>query len=262
MPLKVENICVSIAKNTILKDIACSFKKGEVTAIIGPNGCGKSTLIKTLARVLKPNNGKIFILDKNIYTLSSKEVAKRIGVLAQTNYLDEDINVYEFVSLGRYPYQGFLNKYTKEDFNIINQSLEIVDLKNLQNKKLSTLSGGQKQRCFIAMVLAQGSDILLLDEPTTYLDWYYQIDIINLIKTLSLTYKKTIITVLHDINHVLMCANNVICLKDGKIILNGKVTDIINKQNIKTIFNVDVNFIKDKQTTQLFCYSQKTSKTN
>lgn len=219
-------------------------EKGKVTTLIGANGCGKSTLFHLMTRNLKPDQGEILLEGENISQLKLKEFARKAAIVHQYNTAPNDLTVEKLVSYGRVPYHriGKLRE-TEEEEEKIKWAMEITNTWKYKDKPVSTLSGGQKQRVWIAMSLAQDAGILFLDEPTTYLDVRYQLQILKLIRRLNQEYGITVIMVLHDINQSLYYSDNILAMKDGKIIAEGRPQEVISTQLIKEVYDVDLNLI-------------------
>lgn len=252
MKIELKNLTLGYDKNIIINDQSLEFIDGKINAIIGKNGCGKSTLFKALSKQLKPINGKLFLNDLNITKINHKDFVKNISILFQENVAPNDITVRKLISYGRFPYIGIFSELSENDNKIIDESIDILDLKKLENYKLNELSSGQKQMVWLAMLLAQDTKIILLDEPTTYLDLKNQFQIMNCIQRINKELNKTIILILHDINLVSMYADYVYMLKDKQIKYYGKTNDILTKNNIKDIFDINVSIFKDNNKT-LIC---------
>ncbi|MEG2974414.1 MAG: ABC transporter ATP-binding protein, partial [Malacoplasma sp.] len=200
--IKFDKVSIGYIKNQkILKDFSLEIKKGDFVSIIGPNASGKSTIIKSLIKLIKPIEGTIQYEGKNIFDYKPKNYSKLVAYVPQISDFPDDITVYNFVSMGRYPHNSFFYSDEKENKRIVDWAIEKVDLKGLSDQYLSELSGGQKQRALIALALAQDTETILLDEPTNHLDIKYQLEIIHLLHDLNHTHNKTIILVIHDINH-------------------------------------------------------------
>lgn len=237
--LRGENIHFSYEKSKkFIEDLNIDIPKGQVTTILGPNGSGKSTLLSMLACFNKPLQGYVFIEKTNLNTLKCKEIAQKIATVHQHNESPEDITVEKLVSFGRVPYNkcGNFDKKTNEE--IINWAIESTNLEGIRDKKVMSLSGGQRQRAFIAMALAQKTEVLLLDEPTTYLDIYHQIEVLELVKKLNEDFGITIIMVLHDINQAIKYSHNIVVMKEGKIVDSGIPQKVINEETIKKVYKV------------------------
>lgn len=218
---------------------------GKFTAIIGPNGCGKSTLLRTLSRLMKPLGGQVRLDGEAIQHFATKEVARRIGLLAQNASAPGDITVAELVARGRYPHQPLFTRWRDEDERAVQKAMEATGVTALADQSVDTLSGGQRQRAWIAMVLAQETSILLLDEPTTWLDISHQIDLLELLCTLNREQGYTLAAVLHDLNQACRYANHLIALRDGKIIAEGAPSEIVDAALIEAIYGLRCMIIED-----------------
>lgn len=238
--LRGENISFSYVRDkAFIENLNINIPKGKITTILGPNGSGKSTLLSILSTYNKPSKGDVFIGDKNLKTLKTKEIAKLIATVHQHNESPEDLDVKTLISYGRVPHHKHGSNKKDEDEKIINWAISSTNLDDIKDKKVMSLSGGQRQRAFIAMALAQKTDILLLDEPTTYLDIFHQIEVLDLVKKLNEKYKMTIVMVLHDINQAIKYSDNIVIMKNGKIIEEGTPKSVINEKSIKTVYNVE-----------------------
>ena len=238
--LRGENISFSYVRDkAFIENLNINIPKGKITTILGPNGSGKSTLLSILSTYNKPSKGDVFIGDKNLKTLKTKEIAKLIATVHQHNESPEDLDVKTLISYGRVPHHKHGSNKKDEDEKIINWAISSTNLDDIKDKKVMSLSGGQRQRAFIAMALAQETDILLLDEPTTYLDIFHQIEVLDLVKKLNEEYKMTIVMVLHDINQAIKYSDNIVIMKNGKIIEEGTPKSVINEKSIKTVYNVE-----------------------
>ncbi|EKM0362992.1 iron-enterobactin ABC transporter ATP-binding protein [Cronobacter turicensis] len=218
---------------------------GKFTAIIGPNGCGKSTLLRTLSRLMKPLGGQVRLDGEAIQHFATKEVARRIGLLAQNASAPGDITVQELVARGRYPHQPLFTRWRDEDERAVQKAMDATGVSALADQSVDTLSGGQRQRAWIAMVLAQETSILLLDEPTTWLDISHQIDLLELLSALNREQGYTLAAVLHDLNQACRYANHLIALRDGKIIAEGAPSEIVDAALIEAIYGLRCMIIED-----------------
>lgn len=222
------------------------INEGEVVTIIGPNGSGKSTLIKALSRCLKLRSGSVTLDGINIDKIPTKTVAKKMAVLPQVKSVSSDITVESLVSYGRYPHLDFRNRLTKDDNEIVDWAMEKTGLTKLKDRNVMTLSGGERQRAWIAMALAQKPTVLMLDEPTTYLDISYQLEVLELVKELNQTLGITVVMVLHDLNQAARYSDNIYVLKDGHMCDYGKPNEIIKSNLLKDVFRIEADVYEDK----------------
>lgn len=243
--LTTDHIKISYDTVTIVKDLCLTIPDGEITVLIGSNGSGKSTILRSLARLLKPDVGKIYMNGDDTSTIPSKEFAKKLAILPQTPQAPEGLTVKELCYYGRHPHKGFFSRNSDEDHRMVNWALEATRMKDLEERPLEALSGGQRQRAWIAMSLAQGTDILLLDEPTTYLDLSHQIEVLNLLRDLNRKHRKTIVMVLHDLNHAARYAHNLVCIQKGSIYTSGNPKLVFTTQMIQDVFRLKSQVITD-----------------
>ena len=236
--LKVENVSLGYGETTIVKDLSLEFPKGKITAIIGPNGCGKSTLLRGVSRLLKPLNGDFTLDGKSTHEYSMKGFARMVGLMPQHPIAPEGITVADLISRGRYPYQGLFKRNSAEDDEAVAWALEATDTMSLAERQVTELSGGQRQRVWIAMALAQETDILLLDEPTTYLDLAHQVELLDLLSDLNEQRGTTMIMVLHELNLAARVADYLVAMKDGSIVAQGEAHDVLTRENLHTIFSL------------------------
>lgn len=242
---RVEKLTAGYDRKTILHDIDLKLLDGEISVIIGANGCGKSTLLKTMAKLIKPMSGEVILDGKAISKIPAKDFARTLGVLPQERVLPEGITVVDLISRGRYPHHSLLSSMSKADYEAVAEAMEMMDITAFANRDIEALSGGQKQRVWIAMALAQQTDILFLDEPTTFLDITYQVEILDLLTDLNRKYGTTIVMVLHDINLAVRYAEHVFALKEGVLIAEGKASSVITSELIKEVFALDCTVITD-----------------
>ncbi|QGH32831.1 ATP-binding cassette domain-containing protein [Gracilibacillus salitolerans] len=239
-----KELSFSYGNSDILKDINAVINKGEITVLLGVNGSGKSTLLKTISRLLTAKKGTIYLDGKDIANESNRSIAKKLAMLSQINET-LDMTVYELVEQGRFPHAGALKMLRKQDHQAIDNALERTSLQHLQHHFLNELSGGERQRAWLALALAQETEVLLLDEPTTFMDVHHQINILNLITSLNREEGKTIVMVLHDINQALAYADRVIVLRDGRIYNSGPPLKVITPDMLFEVFQVKANIITD-----------------
>ncbi|MBD9388450.1 ABC transporter ATP-binding protein, partial [Agrobacterium sp. AGB01] len=211
---------------------------------VGPNACGKSTLLRALSRLLSPSSGQVILDGKNITDIPAKETARRLGLLPQSSIAPEGITVADLVARGRYPHQSFLRQWSKADEEAVIAAMEATRVTDLSGRMVDELSGGQRQRVWVAMVLAQETPILLLDEPTTFLDIAHQIELLDLLADLN-DQGRTVIAVLHDLNHACRYASHLIAMKDGALIAEGPPDAIITERLVQDVFNLPCIVIPD-----------------
>ena len=247
--MEVRNLSFAYGKNRVLKDISFRIKEGDITTIMGANGCGKTTLFSLMTRNLYPRRGDIFLKGKNIQNLGLKEFARRVSIVHQYNTSSDDITVERLVSFGRTPHMKMMRGRSEEDERLIRWAMEVTNVEKYRDREISRLSGGQRQRVWIAMALAQNTKILFLDEPTTYLDIRYQIEILELVKKLNREFGITIIMVLHDINQAIYFSYCVIGLKDGLVEMEGDPQEVITRESIRSLYGIelDVTVIGEKK---------------
>ncbi len=256
--LNTANLSLGYDKEPIINQLSTTIKAGEITALVGPNGCGKSTLLRGLARLLRPQTGEVLLDSKAIHQMPTKELAKQLGILPQSPTAPEGLTVFELVAQGRYPHQGFFQQWSAEDETISREAISITNMVEFADRPLDTLSGGQRQRAWIAMALAQSTPILLLDEPTTYLDIGYQLEVMELIEKLNRERQMTILLVLHDLNQAARYSNRMIVLKDGQVVADGSPTDVLTINLIADVFQVQANIVTDPSSGSPVCLPYQT----
>ena len=234
-----------------LKAVSIQIEYGKITTIIGPNGCGKSTLLSIMSRNNAAREGQIVLDEKDIMHYKPRELAQKLAIVHQQNEAPSDMTVEKLIAFGRLPYKTMFGTNGKEDEESIEWAMACTNLQEKRKKKLSDLSGGERQRVWIAMSLAQKTPILFLDEPTTYLDIYYQIEILDLVQRLNKEFGLTIVMVLHDINQAIRYSDQMIVMKNGEIVLQGNPEEIISEHTIKAIYGVDV-VVKTDQESGLY----------
>ncbi|WP_345473976.1 ATP-binding cassette domain-containing protein [Glutamicibacter ectropisis] len=245
--LKVQALSLGYDRKTVIDALDLSFEPGKFTAIIGPNGCGKSTLLSALARLLKPSAGQIFLGDKAIDSFKPKAYAREVSLLSQQAVAPSGITVAQLVSRGRFPHQGLLAQHSSEDEAPVHQALRTTGTLELATHRLSDLSGGQRQRVWVATTLAQQAPILLLDEPTTYMDVAHQVDLLDLFAS-QRDAGKTVITVLHDINQAMRYADTVVLMHEGKVLASGAPDEVITVDSLGAAFGVHCEIHPDPVT--------------
>lgn len=242
---RAEQITAGYDHKTILHDVSVTIPSNKISIIIGANGCGKSTLLKTMARLIAPTSGQVTLDGQAIQKMPPKQLAKILGLLPQSPIVPEGITVADLVGRGRFPHHSFLKGWSKKDYEAVAEAMEMMNITEFSDRHIDELSGGQRQRVWIAMALAQQTDILFLDEPTTYLDITYQVEILDLLTDLNRKYGTTIVMVLHDINLSARYADYIFALHEGKLVAEGTPSDIITNSLIKDIFALDCMVIED-----------------
>ncbi|MFZ5945909.1 MAG: ABC transporter ATP-binding protein [Bacillota bacterium] len=243
--LKTNNLTLSYDETVIIDNLDLTIPKGEITILVGSNGCGKSTLLRSLARLLKPSKGTIILNGNDINKHSTKEIAKHLAILPQGPTAPEGLTVLQLVKQGRYPYQSWLKQWSKQDETMVINALKATNMLPLAERLVDSLSGGQRQRAWIAMTLTQDTDIIILDEPTTYLDMTHQIEILDLLYDLNRKEKRTIIMVLHDLNLAGRYADHIIAVSNKTVFAQGKPEDIFTNEMIKRVFGMDCHITLD-----------------
>ena len=235
--LHVDAVTLRYDQRTISQDLSVSIPDGSFTVIVGPNACGKSTLLRALSRLLGPSEGRVILDGRNIQSMAARDVARRLGLLPQSAIAPDGITVADLVARGRYPHQSFLRQWSRADEDAVLRAMAATNVTELSNRMVDELSGGQRQRVWVAMVLAQETPILLLDEPTTFLDIAHQIELLDLLSDLN-EEGRTIVAVLHDLNHACRYATHLVAMKDGAIVASGKPGEIITAHLVETVFNL------------------------
>lgn len=253
--IRVNGISAGYGEKVIIKELSIDIPRGKVTTIIGPNGCGKSTLLKSIGRILNIKCGSILLDGKEIHEMSTRVLASKLAILPQSPIAPEGLTVEELVSYGRYPYQKGLGKLKEEDKRIIAWAMRATNLEELKFQTVDSLSGGQRQRVWIAMALAQETDVILLDEPTTYLDMAYQLEVLELLEALNKEHGCTIIMVLHDLNLASRFADYMIAMGEGKIIKAGETKEVMTKPVLQKVYQIDATIISDPDTNCPICLS-------
>ena len=251
--LSTENLQIGYGDKTIVENLNLHINKGEITTIIGANGCGKSTILKTLARVHAAKSGIVYLDGKMIHKVPTKEIARKMAVLPQSPEAPNGLTVYELISFGRSPHQSGFGKLTDNDRQVIEWALEVTGLSLFADHPVDALSGGQRQRAWIAMAIAQETDLLLLDEPTTYLDMAHQLEILQLLEKLNKEQSRTIVMVIHDLNHASRFSHHMVALRKGTIVKEGSADEVMTPDVLKTVFQIDAEIVKDPRTKKPVC---------
>lgn len=243
--LATTNLSLGYGGNQAVVDVNVVFPAGQTTVVVGPNGCGKSTLLRGLARLLKPRSGAVLLDGGNINDLSARAFAQRVGMLPQQPIAPDGITVADLVARGRHPHQRWFRQWSKEDDAAVQRAMAATGVTELSERCIDELSGGQKQRVWIALALAQGPSIMLLDEPTTFLDLAHQIDVLDLLHGLG---ERTIVAVLHDLNLAARYADHLIAMKDGRVVAQGPPADVVRPEIVEAVFGLSCVVISDPLT--------------
>lgn len=250
-----QNLAVAYEDNLVVDDLDMQIPQGRITTIIGPNGCGKSTVLKAVGRILKPKGGVVYLNGDDIRRLTTKEVAQKMAILPQSPQAPAGLTVGELVAYGRFPHQRGFGKLIPEDKRIIQWALEVTRLTEFETTAVDNLSGGQRQRVWIAMALAQQTDLILLDEPTTYLDLAYQLEVLELLYRLNREQGCTIVMVLHDLNLAARFADYMIAIRGGDIIQHGTPEEVMTAEVLEETFHIDAEIVKEPRTGRPTCIS-------
>ncbi|MEW2192706.1 ABC transporter ATP-binding protein [Streptomyces microflavus] len=242
--LAARGVTVGYGGRAVIDDLDVSIPPGVVTTIIGPNGCGKSTLLRTLTRLLKPAKGTVVLDGEDIVKLRTRDVAKKLGLLPQAPVAPEGLTVGDLVARGRHPHQSWLRQWSSDDAGVVERALAMTGVADLADRPVDSLSGGQRQRVWISMTLAQGTDLLLLDEPTTYLDLAHAIDVLDLVDDLHES-GCTVVMVLHDLNLATRYSDNLIVMRAGSILAQGHPRDVITAELLYEAFGLQAKVIDD-----------------
>lgn len=238
--ISAEHIFYSVNGQSILEDVSFSTEPGEIVTVVGPNGCGKSTLLKILSRLLKADKGTVCFRGKPLQSYPGKELARRLAILPQTKQTPPDTTVEQLVQFGRYPYTGLSGQMKPQDFQAVDDALRQTGMDRFRNRTISSLSGGESQMAWITMAIAQTPEILFLDEPTTYLDICYQLEVLELVRRLNRELSLTIVMVLHDINQAAAYSDRIFAIKDKRCYNFGKTQDVICGKMFQDVFSVEM----------------------
>ena len=235
----VKNLFKKYHNKTVVEDVSLSIEKGKITSFIGPNGAGKSTVLSMISRLITKDSGEVLVDGKDMSSFKSNELAKKIAILKQSNSINIRLSIRELVAFGRFPYsQG---KLTKEDWRIVDEAIEYMELTEMQHMYLDQLSGGQQQRAYIAMVIAQDTEYILLDEPLNNLDMKHSVQIMKVLRKLTEELGKTVVIVIHDINFASCYSDNIVALKNGKVVHSGTTDQVIDSVKLREIYDMDID---------------------
>ncbi|MFD7167560.1 ABC transporter ATP-binding protein [Streptomyces violascens] len=246
--LSAESVTLGYDQRVIAKDLSVEIPDNSFTVIVGPNACGKSTLLRALSRMLKPDQGRVLLDGQSIHSLPAKKVARTLGLLPQSSIAPDGITVGDLVARGRYPHQGLLRQWSPEDERIVQESMDATGVGGLGERYVDELSGGQRQRVWIAMALAQQTPLLLLDEPTTFLDIQHQIEVLDLCAQLHESQGRTLVAVLHDLNQAARYATHLIAMREGTVVASGEPGSVVTAELVERVFGVRCQVIPDPET--------------
>lgn len=246
--LRAERVELGYDKRTVVADLTLAIPDGSFTVIVGPNACGKSTLLRALARMLKPRAGQVLLDGEAIGSRPSKEVARELGLLPQSPIAPDGISVADLVARGRYPHQKILRQWSREDERAVAAAMAATKVDELSERIVDELSGGQRQRVWLAMALAQETPILLLDEPTTFLDIAHQVEVLDLCDELHREHGRTLVAVLHDLNHACRYATHLVAMREGAIVAEGDPSGIVSAELVEAVFGLPCRVIEDPES--------------
>ncbi len=251
--VRTDDITLAYDDTVVIKKLSASIPAGEITSVVGPNGCGKSTLLRSLARLMKPKGGAVYLDGDAVAKLPTREVAKRLGILPQNPEAPEGLTVRELAAQGRYPHQSWLSQWSKGDERAVEKALETTGMLEFADRPLDTLSGGQRQRAWISMALAQETETLLLDEPTTFLDMAHQLEVLQLLDRLNREEGRTVLMVLHDLNNAARYSHHMIAISHGKVFSAGTPEDVVTDKLLREVFSVEAEILPDPRTGTPLC---------
>ncbi|PAQ16443.1 iron-enterobactin transporter ATP-binding protein [Bacillaceae bacterium SAOS 7] len=260
--LYTTDLNIGYGERLIVKDLSVEIPDKKITTIIGSNGCGKSTLLKAITRIISHQSGTVILDGENIAKENTKILAKKMAILPQMQESASGLTVGELISYGRFPYQKGFGRLTKKDYEVIDWALEVTGTTEFKFRPVDALSGGQRQRVWIAMALAQETEIIFLDEPTTYLDMAHQLEVLELLQKLNLEQERTIIMVLHDLNQAARFADYMIALKNGGIVKAGSCEEVMKRDVLQKVFNIDAEIGRDPRTNKPMCITYNLVKEN
>jgi iron complex transport system ATP-binding protein len=243
--LAADDVTLAYGDHVVVRDLDLQLTEGSFTAIVGPNGCGKSTLLRALGRLMRPAGGQVLLDGQAIARTPTREVARLLGLLPQAPVAPEGLTVADLVARGRHPHQSWLRQWSRDDEAVVGEALAWTDMADVADRPVDELSGGQRQRAWISMALAQGTDLLLLDEPTTYLDLSHQIDVLELVGRLHAERGRTVVVVLHDLNLAARYAQRLVAMKDGALVASGTPEEVLTEQLLADVFDLEARILTD-----------------
>jgi iron complex transport system ATP-binding protein len=259
--LRSRNLAIGYDQNVIVPELSVSFPKAKITAIVGANGCGKSTILKAFSRTLYPMDGEVLLGSDVVHSLASRTLAQRLSILPQASQAPESLTVQELVSYGRHPHRRWLRGGHPDDQQMIAWAMRVTGVDPFADRPVNALSGGQQQRAWIAMTLAQGAEVLLLDEPTSHLDTCHQLEVMELLARLNRTEGKTIVMVLHDLNLAARYSHHMLAIKDGRIAASGSPTAVMTETVLHSVFGIRAKILTDPCTNTPLCVAYLESST-
>lgn len=251
--LETQDLTLAYDGQPIIHQLSAAIPAGKITALIGPNGCGKSTLLRGLARLMAPRGGSVLLDGKDIHRIATRDLAKIMGILPQSPVAPEGLLVRELVAQGRYPHQHWYQQWSPEDERAVERALEITGMVDLASRPVDALSGGQRQRAWIAMTLAQETELLLLDEPTTYLDMAHQLEVLHLLERLNRDEGRTVVMVVHDLNHATRYAQHIVAVRAGAVVAAGAPSEVITPDLLRRVFGIEADIVCDTRTGVPLC---------
>ncbi|CAG7624096.1 putative siderophore transport system ATP-binding protein YusV [Paenibacillus solanacearum] len=251
--LYTQELDVAYEDRVIVKGLNLSIPTGKITALVGSNGSGKSTILKSMARIMRPKGGQVLLDGKSIHQQTTKEVARQLAILPQNPTAPDGLTVSELVSYGRFPHQKGFGSLSKEDKDVIHWAVEMTGMTEFADRPVDQLSGGQRQRAWIAMSLAQQTDILFLDEPTTFLDMAHQLEVLKLLQKLNKEENRTIIMVVHDLNHATRYAQHMVAIQKGQVVSEGAPEEVVTKEVLRLVFGIEADIVPDPRTGVPLC---------
>ncbi|MBM7069709.1 ABC transporter ATP-binding protein [Actibacterium sp. 188UL27-1] len=251
--LQINELSVGYGDLQVIEHLTLDIPTGDLTAIIGPNGCGKSTLLKAMARVLPARAGQVLLDGQPVHNMQTRDVAKLMALLPQAPVAPEGLCVRELVAQGRFPHQSFIRQWSRKDTDAVARAMAATDTECFGDRSVDALSGGQRQRVWIAMVLAQETPILLLDEPTTFLDLKVQVDLMTLLRRIAHEDGRTLVIVMHELNVAAAFADRVVMMRDGMVLAAGAVTDVFTEGNLAEVFGLSATVLSDPETGRPVC---------
>jgi iron complex transport system ATP-binding protein len=249
--LRAERLTLGYGDRSVVHDLDLEIPEGKVTAIVGPNGCGKSTLLRGISRLLRPTDGRVLLDGRDVHRMPTKQVARSMALLPQHPVVPEGITVGELVARGRHPHHGLLRQWTRQDDEVVTEALELTGTYELVSREVAELSGGQRQRVWIAMVLAQHTDLMLLDEPTSFLDIAHQVEVLDLVRDLSLDRGTTVVMVLHDLAMAARYADHLVAMRGGRVVAEGGPREVVTAETVCDVFGITCRVLWQEATGDL-----------